>query len=103
MNLVPTRPELVIIEPLSGDGVTPGGVWLPNDSRLPTVFARVLAVHPEQSGIEPGDIVVHRANSPDDVPGQAGKVQIVHESDITAILEGYTYVSQPEIAPYTAH
>lgn len=89
MRYQPVR-DLVLVEPLAPEDVSPGGIFLP-DKRQEEPAARglVMEVGPELIGtpVEPGVRVVYRQSAASAVPGPDGMLHLVPYKEILAVVE----------------
>jgi co-chaperonin GroES (HSP10) len=78
------------MEPFRADGFTSSGIYLAFDERLPPVLGRVITVGRSRSNIRPGDVILYRHHTYDDVlTASMERFAVIDEHNIAAILEGY--------------
>lgn len=84
----PSQDRVAFILPFLFEGMTPGGVYIEHDWRLPRIFGLVLKTHPSCSIVKPMDIVMFRPHAFDEyIDSHSETLYALHEASIRTILE----------------
>ena len=89
MNIEVNKPDVCVIVPFLGDGFTAGGLYVTHHELMPPILGRVVCVHPDNTLVNPGQVVAFRQNTSDEIIGTYGKYHTLRTKNIAAILEGF--------------
>ena len=91
MNLNPLD-DRVVVEPLSAEETTAGGIVLPDSAKEKPQRGEVVSVGPGKDGnlmtVQPGDIVLYGKYAGQELQYNGVDYLIMREDDILVILEG---------------
>lgn len=90
MNVKPLA-DRVLIEPAEAEKVTAGGIIIPDSAKEKPLKGKVIAVghgtKDEEMVVKPGDTVLYGKYAGTEIEVEAGKLLIMRQSDILAIVE----------------
>lgn len=89
MTPVVSLPHTVFIRPFLGSGHTPSGLYVEYHESYPPMLGRVTAAHPSIEVCQVGDVVMFHPYSYAEEDYHDGTLRVLHDKNITAILEGY--------------
>jgi len=86
----------VVVEPIEGDEITPGGIVLPETAKEKPQKGKILSIGPgerDEKGarvpmdVKAGDVVLYAKYAGTEIKVEGKKLLILKESDLLAIVE----------------